>query len=140
MKQKGTFGLEIITPEKVVVMEDTTFAVVPGAKGPLGILPGHAPLLGSMDIGILRVRDSSMKELIAFVSRGFFMITHEKVTMITREAELKDQIDLDSAYAAKTRAKKLLSGTATDDEKEDARDDLLKAETRIKVAKGTAFF
>ena len=123
-----------------MVMEDTTFAVVPGSKGPLGILPGHAPLLGSMEIGILRVRDSSMKELLAFVNRGFFMITHEKVIMITRDAELQDQVDLDSAYAAKTRAKKILSGKATDAEKEDARDDLRRAETRIKVAKGTVLF
>lgn len=39
--------LEIVTPERQLVKEQVTEVQIPGKNGYMGILPGHAALLGS---------------------------------------------------------------------------------------------
>ena len=41
-----TLQLEVATPERALVRELVTDLQIPGNNGYLGILPGHAPLLG----------------------------------------------------------------------------------------------
>ena len=48
-----TFELEVATPERLLVREQVSEAQVPAANGYLGILPGHAPLLGELGAGEL---------------------------------------------------------------------------------------
>ena len=48
-----TLSLEVATPERALVREIVTDLQVPGKQGYLGILPGHAPLLGLLGIGML---------------------------------------------------------------------------------------
>ena len=51
-----TFQLKIVTPEKLVVNEAVEEAQIPGLGGYLGILPGHAPLLTELAVGIITYR------------------------------------------------------------------------------------
>ena len=48
-----TFQLEIVTPEKMLVNEAAEEAQIPGLNGYLGILPGHAPLISELGVGII---------------------------------------------------------------------------------------
>jgi F0F1-type ATP synthase epsilon subunit len=41
----GNLRLEVATPERLLVQEDTTEVSIPAANGMIGILPEHAPLL-----------------------------------------------------------------------------------------------
>ena len=93
MDQKH-FKLELITQEKVLIKQDVKSVVAPSGKGLIGILPGHAPLLGNLVTGILKVRDAAEKEFRAFVDNGFFMIAGEGVTIITQSAEMEDRINV----------------------------------------------
>jgi len=45
------FQLEIVTPEKQVVSDTAEEVQIPGKKGYLGILPGHAPLITELAVG-----------------------------------------------------------------------------------------
>ena len=45
--------LEIATPERQLVREQATAVQLPGKDGYLGILPGHAALLGQLGAGAL---------------------------------------------------------------------------------------
>lgn len=134
MDQSKKFRLELVTPNGILIDQDVGFAVVPSEKGPMGILPGHAPLLGVLTIGILKVRDVSQKEFRAFVNRGFFIIAREKVSITAHSAELEDQVDLQQAMAARQRAKDILESKDASMDMNRARDALLRAETRIKLA------
>ncbi len=136
MEQKNFFKLELITPEQVVIHQEVSSAIIPTVQGPIGILPGHVPLLGVGAIGVLKAYDTSNKLFQAFVESGFFMITREGVTIIARDAELQDQIDVEEAYAEKGRAQKILLSTQSAEIKEQAREDLLRAETKITLARG----
>jgi len=137
MDRKKELKLELITPDRVLLDKPISFATIPSGSGPIGVLPGHAPLLGNLFRGVLMVRDISGKEFNVFVRRGFFMISHEGIKIVTQAAELDDQIDLDRAVAARDRAKRIIaSGDATMD-MERAKEALLRAQARIKIGQGT---
>ena len=43
--------LELVTPDRAVVREQVDELQIPGSEGYLGVLPGHTPLLTTLQIG-----------------------------------------------------------------------------------------
>ena len=134
--KKDTFSLEVITPEKVLLSQDAASIVLPAGNGSLGILPGHAPLISKVGIGILKVRDAAKKEKLVFVNDGFIMVSLEGVTILARSAEAKEMIDVKRATAAKERAEQRLAHRDQNTDVQRARDALIRAECRLKIALG----
>jgi hypothetical protein len=62
--------LEVVTPERQVIRETATEIQVPGKAGYLGILPGHAPLLTELGIGVLSYSNGGEKRS-ATICGGF---------------------------------------------------------------------
>ena len=139
MKKESKYRLKIVTQDRVLLEQDICFSVVPSAAGPVGVLPGHAPLLGILEIGVLKVRDTAGQEFGIFVGRGFFMISHEGVTVVARVAELGDQIDVARARAAQQRAQEIISAGAQGMDFERAQDALVRSKFRIAVAEKRTF-
>ena len=134
MSEKNSFQLKLITPQGTVLTEEIILAVVPSGIGPIGILPGHVPLLGIVVSGILRAQDKAKKEFLLYVGKGFFMISREGVTIVAQTAERTDKIDVARATAAKERAKQsLVSGDKSID-RERVNEALQRADMRIKAA------
>ncbi len=48
-----TFQLEIVTPSRLLVKGAAEEAQIPGLSGYLGILPGHAPLITELAVGVI---------------------------------------------------------------------------------------
>ncbi len=46
-----------MTPERHVLQETVKSVEIPGKEGYLGVLPGHAPLITELGIGILTYRN-----------------------------------------------------------------------------------
>jgi F-type H+-transporting ATPase subunit epsilon len=134
--KKDTFSLEVITPEKVLLSQEAASIVLPAGNGSLGILPGHAPLISKVGIGILKVRDTAKKEKLVFVNDGFIMVSLEGVTILARSAEAKDMIDAGRATAAKERAEQRLAHRDQNTDVQRARDALVRAECRLKIVLG----
>jgi len=134
--KKDTFSLEVITPEKVLLSQDAASIVLPAGNGSLGILPGHAPLISKVGIGILKVRDAAKKEKLVFVNDGFIMVSLEGVTILARSAEVKEMIDVKRATAAKERAEQRLAHRDQNTDVQRARDALIRAECRLKIVLG----
>jgi len=88
MKDKRSYRLELITPDKTVLDEEITFAVIKSGAGPVGIMPEHAPLLGTVDTGILTYRDLEKIDHQINVGPGFFMVSNDGVSIVARSAEL----------------------------------------------------
>jgi len=135
--KKETFSLEVITPEKFLIRQDAASIVLPAGNGSLGILPGHAPLISKVGIGILKVRDTGKKEKLVFVNDGFIMVSLEGVTILARSAEAKEMIDARRATAAKERAEQRLAHRDQTTDVQRARDALVRAECRLKIAIGS---
>jgi F-type H+-transporting ATPase subunit epsilon len=134
--KKETFSLEVITPEKVLLSQEAASIVLPAGNGSLGILPGHAPLISKVGIGILKVRDTAKKEKLVFVNDGFIMVSLEGVTILARSAEAKEMIDARRATAAKERAEQRLAHRDQNTDVQRARDALVRAECRLKIVLG----
>ena len=133
MMEKKNYRLEIITPEKTLLRQEVISTVLPTGKGMIGVLPGHAPLIGTVTPGILKASDDSQKDVCAFVNSGFFMVSSDKLTIITQSAELDNQIDNERAREAKERAQNIIDSKDPSMDMERARESLLRAETRMKL-------
>jgi len=92
-------------------------------EGEIGILAGHATLLGQLAEGFtVTIRRSGGDDLTAAVHGGFLSVTDEGVTILAERAELSDEIDAARAQAALERAR------GEDDESA-----VLRAESRLRA-------
>jgi|SRR5271163_4885543 len=129
-----TFQLEIVTPSKLVVKESAEEAQIPGLSGYLGILPGHAPLLTELAVGVITYKVSGKTQTLA-VAWGFAEVLPDKVTILAEAAERPTEIDVQRAQQAKERAEQLLKSNNPELDYARAEDALQRAETRLNVAK-----
>ena len=125
--------LEIVTPDRALVAEQVDEVEVPGSAGYFGVLPGHAPLLASLQVGELWYRKGQEKYYLA-VAFGFVEVLPDKVTVLAQIAERAEDIDLRRAEQAKIRAEERIAGPRTDLDFERARVAMMKSLIRLQVA------
>ena len=105
------FILNLVTPEKRLVTEtEIEEVIVPGFKGQLDILPGHAPLMTTLDTGLLkyRTKGSSTSETVV-VSWGYCQVNPQGVVVLAETAESLEELDRARAEASlKATQKELL--------------------------------
>lgn len=102
-------SVEIITGERVVYEEtDVDMVVAPGADGSLGILPRHAPLFTLLALGEMRViKDGTEQSLAVF--GGFMEVSNDHIRILADAAERAEEIDVDRAEQARSRAESFRS-------------------------------
>lgn len=125
--------LEVVTPDRALVTEKVDEVQVPGAEGYFGVLPGHAPLLATLQVGELWYRVGSETHHVA-IAFGFVEVLPDRVTVLAQIAERAQEIDVARAQAAKTRAEKRIANPQTLMDVERARVALMKALIRLQVA------
>src|SRR5262252_3083351 len=84
--------LELVTPDRALVSEQVDEVELPGSAGYFGVLPGHAPLLASLQVGELWYRKGQEKHYLA-VAFGFVEVLPDKVTVLAQIAERAEDID-----------------------------------------------
>jgi F-type H+-transporting ATPase subunit epsilon len=129
-----TFQLEIVTPAKLLVKDAAEEAQIPGVSGYLGILPGHAPLITELGVGVITYKVSGTTHTFS-VAWGFAEVLPDKVTILAEAAERPQEIDVERAQKAKDRAEQLLKSNDPKVDYTRAEDALQRAETRLSVAK-----
>src|SRR5215213_11636656 len=103
--------LEVVTAEREVFADDIDMVVAPGGEGELGILPRHAPLLSTLQPGVLRLKKDGEETLMA-VSGGFIQVYKDRVLVLADTAERADEIEETRAEEARTRAATALQEAA----------------------------
>lgn len=106
--------LEVVTPERPVFSAEVSEVQFPTAsRGYYGILPGHTPLMTEVGDGLLYyVLDGQKHWLTVF--GGFAEVGPDRVTILARESETVDMIDLEQVEAQRQRALKLLKDASTE--------------------------
>ena len=126
--------LEIVTPDRALVAEQVDEVQVPGSEGYFGVLPGHAPLLSSLQVGELWYRKGQEKHYLA-IAFGFVEVLPDKVTVLAQIAERAEDIDLARAEQAMSRAEgRVKVPGAPDIDFERARIAMMKSLMRLQVA------
>jgi F-type H+-transporting ATPase subunit epsilon len=132
-----TFQLKIITQEKVVLEKEITQATLPIEGGEVTVLADHIPLIGSLKVGEIKVKDATGKEEILAVSGGFVEFHDNTLVLLADRAERAEEIDIERAEAAKRRAEEVMQSSENLSEEEYARTAAMleKELSRIRVAK-----
>jgi F-type H+-transporting ATPase subunit epsilon len=119
--------VDIVTAERVVLSEeDVDRLIVPGIEGELGVLPLHAPLLTSIQPGVLRVVKGEEETTMA-ITGGFIEVRENRITILADAAERGDEIDVARVEEARRRAEERLASR-------EATIDIVKAEMALKRA------
>lgn len=105
------FQLSLVTPEKKLLTDtEIEEVIVPAYRGELNILPGHAPLITTLSVGVLRYRLKGEKDFSPVViSWGYCQVNPKGVIILAETAETKEEIDRERAERALKKAKTKLS-------------------------------
>lgn len=128
-----TLQVEVVSPERILWTgeADRVIARTVGG-GEIAFLTGHAPFVGALDIGTVRVHQEGDADEVIAVHGGFVEVSHDRVTVLSDVAEVASQIDVERARAAQERAETALR--AGDDAEAEAA--LRRAQVRISAAGG----
>lgn len=134
MSQRLSLHVTIVTAQQTIYDGEADMVIAPGSEGQLGILPRHAPLLTTLQLGELRIREHGVDEGI-FVAGGFLEVNDNVVTILADDAERAAEIDEARAEEARHRAQiTLQQGNLTADVEASAAAELERSIGRLKVA------
>jgi F-type H+-transporting ATPase subunit epsilon len=121
--------LTIVTAERSLLNEGgVEFVSVPGARGRLGILPEHTPLLTTLEPGDLYFRRGG-EEVHVAVSGGFLQVAENHIIILADTAERAEEIEEARAEESRRRAEALLRRR-----EQLSREELLRAEASLRKA------
>jgi len=100
--------VEIVTPQQVEYSGRAESITVPGTEGPFQVLYNHAPIISSLEIGVIKLVDEQGDTKIFATGGGFAEVSHNKVSVIVESIEDPAKIDIDRATEALERAEELL--------------------------------
>ena len=132
--------LTLVTPNKRIVEKAPLLEVfVPAYMGELEILPGHAPLITTLSIGVLKYKLEGWTELRKVaISWGYCEVTADgQVNILAETAEGAEDIDLPRVEKARQDALEKLA-TVTYEEFEKYERKFQRAEARINTVKPDA--
>ncbi len=111
----GDISLRVVTPVRLVLEEQVDELTAPGPLGQLGILPDHAALMTTLDIGQLSYKKSGATSFITLTG-GYAEVLDNVVTVLADAAEFPHEIDPARAENARARAERTLGDSAHVDE------------------------
>ena len=123
---------EIVTQDRGLFSGEVDMVLAPGSEGELGILPHHAPLLTTLSLGVLRVRQGGQERAFT-IAGGVMEVRPDRVTVLADSGENIDEIDVARAEAARERAQHVLAeGPAvSNSEMREAEAALLRSKLRL---------
>lgn len=121
----------IVTPETTTLDQEADFVVLPMFDGESGISANHAPMIGRLGPGELRVKDGKGTQSF-YVDGGFVQIEDNTVSVLTGSSTPASDIDAAEARKALDAANELPSeNSALADVKRKA---ISQAQAKIRVA------
>ena len=104
--------VELVAADRTVWTGQAAMVIARTADGEVGILPHHAPLLGTLSNGTVQIRQQDGDRLVAVVHGGFLSVADNRVGILAEEADLATDIDLAEAERDLERARSSDDGDA----------------------------
>jgi F-type H+-transporting ATPase subunit epsilon len=121
-------NVQLVAADRPVWSGEATIVIARTVAGDIGILPGHEPVLGELASGVVLVRTTDGEVVTAAIHGGFISVENDTVSLLADQAELADEIDLESARRELERV-----GTGEVDDAELSQTQK-RAETRLRAA------
>lgn len=108
--------LTVLSPERrlldSVAVSEVTLV---GHEGQIQVLPGHAPMLGTLETGGFKYLNAAGEAGQGIISSGFFEVHDDAVVILAETLELMGEIDVDRAKRAQQTAERVLKESELDE-------------------------
>jgi F-type H+-transporting ATPase subunit epsilon len=122
--------VELVAADRLVWSGEATMVIARTTEGDVGILPGHAPMLSLLVHGTVDVTTAEGESWVAAVNAGFLSVAANRISILSEQAQMVHDIDLEKARQDLQRAES--AGENSDDAAEAA--EKAWAEARIRAA------
>ena len=120
----------IVTPEATALDVEAEFVSLPLIDGEIGVLKDHAPTIGRLGFGEMRVRTGNDTDRY-FVDGGFVQISNDIVSVLTGKATPFTDLGMDAVRSSLPAAEALPQSTTA--ETELRRQSINRASAQIKM-------
>ncbi|MDX1641338.1 MAG: ATP synthase F1 subunit epsilon [Balneolaceae bacterium] len=127
-----TYQAQLLTPEGSRFKGEVESVRVPGSNGNFQMLHNHAPIVSSLGIGKITIKQEGVDELNFAVSGGFVEMSNNQLTILAEKAEKSSDIDIEEAEQLIGDIKEKLE--SLDYRNKEVETELAIAENRLKVA------
>lgn len=89
-----TLQIELVAADRVVWSGEAREVIARTAEGDIGVLTGHAPLLSLLVPGVVEIHPVEGGEVLrAAVSEGFISVAADRVSILSEDTFLADEVD-----------------------------------------------
>ncbi|HEX6920943.1 MAG TPA: F0F1 ATP synthase subunit epsilon [Actinomycetes bacterium] len=120
-------NVDLVAADRQVWSGEATMVIARTTDGDIGILPGHAPVLGVLEGGAVQIRTGDERAVVAAVHGGFLSVAENRVAILAELAELAEEIDVEQERQTLARARH------EDESEEDFQAAALRASVRIRA-------
>lgn len=86
---------ELISPERILFSGEVRAVMLPATEGDMTVMYGHAPMMATLNPGVIAVTDVQGHGHRAFVRGGFVEVTGVSVTVLTERALPPEELTRD---------------------------------------------
>lgn len=112
MNENKYIDVEIITPQKKIFKGKAISVSVPGSQSPFQILYNHAPIVSSLDTGVITLNDSESGKHFYAITSGFIELSNNELSVLVDNA-------IDAANLNKSEINQTISDLKKEIEKSD---------------------
>ena len=116
MAQDKLLDVEIVTPQKVVFSGKAVSVSVPGSLSAFQILYNHAPIVSSLDMGIIKIVDDNDSNIFYATGSGFTEVSKNKISILVESAYNAKELDASVINETIKNAKENLKGNQDNSE------------------------
>lgn len=114
----NAFNFELVSPERLLFSEQVTAVVVPGSDGYFTVMSNHAPMMATLQPGIVEATLSSGATKRIFVRGGFVDVAGSSLTLLAEQAIPVEELDADAMSKQLKEAEDDVANAKTDAKKE----------------------
>lgn len=127
---KADLQVELVAADRTVWSGRASMVLARTSEGDVGILRDHAPVLSVLQPGVVEITPDEGERFVAAVDGGFLSVAANRVSILSENTTLVDEIDLE-AERAELEAARSEGGDEADYR-------IRRAEARIRAAERTS--
>lgn len=128
----NTYQAQLLTPEGSRFNGQVVSVRVPGSNGDFQMLYNHAPIVSSLGIGKISIKQEGENDLDFAVSGGFVEMSDNHLTILAEKAEKSTEINKDEALKLRDEIRERLE--SLEYRNKEVETELAIAENRLKIA------
>ncbi|HZY62948.1 MAG TPA: ATP synthase F1 subunit epsilon [Edaphobacter sp.] len=135
----GLMTVRLVTPDRVLLDATAEAVELPAMSGYIEALYGHAPFLGELGAGEVRLHGGTSGDQKFFVAWGFVEVLPERVTILAETALHPNEIDRTEAEQELREGERLWQEAGDEGDKYDEANAVTRrAEEKLASANGTS--